>query len=97
MRSARRWLPLLLLAAQSAWGQPAFVEVTPPTNLYFVNPENEDFWVDAVAPADVDGDGDLDLALLGFYVVYNESAEDRLGLTKRVTGVVLPLAVKPRR
>jgi hypothetical protein len=39
---------------------------------------DSDFWINAVAPADVDGDGDLDLAVLGFYVVYHVSAEDIL-------------------
>lgn len=67
-----------LLFAAGAAAQPAFVEVTPPTDPLFVTPADEDFWVNAVAPADVDGDGDLDLAVLGFYVVYNVSATDML-------------------
>ena len=61
-----------VLAAQS------FVEITPTSDPYFNTNENEDFWVNAVAPADYDGDGRIDLAVLGFYVVYNESVEDKL-------------------
>ena len=41
-----------------------------------------DFWINAVSPADVDKDGDLDLAVIGFYVVYNESVEDILVVFK---------------
>jgi hypothetical protein len=44
----------------------------------FVTDAETDFWINAVAPADVDGDGDLDLAVLGFFVVYHESVEDIL-------------------
>ncbi len=58
--------------------QPLFDEITPTDNPYFQTAEPEDFWVNAVAPADVDGDGDLDLAVLGFHVVYDVSVEDRL-------------------
>jgi hypothetical protein len=68
-----------LLLAPAAVAQPSFTEVTPTGGL-FVTGEDEDFWVNAVAPADVDGDGDLDLAAIGFYVVYFVSAEDRLVL-----------------
>jgi len=68
----------LLLIAPALAAQPAFVEVTPSTTPWFVNPDSEDFWVNAVAPADVDGDGHVDLAVLGFYVVYNVSVEDTL-------------------
>ncbi len=74
----RRFLALSLLATAPLAAQPSFVEVTPQTNPYFVTPATDDFWVNAVAPADVDGDGDLDLAVIGFYVVYFESAVDLL-------------------
>lgn len=73
-------LAVLLGVASAATAQTSFLEVTPPADPYFVTPPEEDFWVNAVAPADVDGDGDLDFAAIGFYVVYNVSAEDRLVL-----------------
>jgi PKD repeat protein len=56
-----------------------FTEVTPLDPL-FVTPQDEDFWVAATAPADYDLDGDLDVAVLGFYVVYFQSVEERLVL-----------------
>ncbi len=54
-----------------------FTEVTP-IDTMFVTPQDEDFWVITTAPADFDNDGDLDIAVLGYYVVYNQSVEDRL-------------------
>ncbi|MBZ0266764.1 FG-GAP-like repeat-containing protein [bacterium] len=57
-----------------------FTEVTPIDPL-FVTPQNEDFWVAATAPADYDNnDGDLDVAVIGFYVVYNQSVQEKLVL-----------------
>ncbi len=56
-------------------------EVTPLDPL-FVTPQDEDFWVATAAPADFDSDGDLDIAVLGFYVVYNVSVEEKLVLLR---------------
>jgi photosystem II stability/assembly factor-like uncharacterized protein len=58
-----------------------FTEVTPIDSL-FVTPQDEDFWVITTAPADYDSDGDLDIAVLGYYVVYNESVVDKLILMR---------------
>jgi len=58
-----------------------FTEVTPLDSL-FVTPQDEDFWVITTAPADYDSDGDLDMAVLGYYVVYNESVEYKLILMR---------------
>lgn len=58
-----------------------FTEVTPLDSL-FVTPQDEDFWVITTAPADYDGDNDLDIAVLGYYVVYNQSVEDKLVLLR---------------
>ena len=60
--------------------QPAFTEVSSLTDPLWVTDQTADFWINTVASADVDGDGDLDLAVLGFYVVYFESATKRLVL-----------------
>ena len=54
-----------------------FTEVTPIDSI-FVTPQDEDFWVISTAPADYDSDGDLDIAVLGSYIVYNQGGEERL-------------------
>lgn len=58
-----------------------FTEITPLDPL-FVTPQDEDFYVSAAAPADYDSDGDLDIAVFGYYVVYNVSVVDRLVLMR---------------
>lgn len=59
----------------------AFTEVTPNDPL-FITPADEDFWVNATAPADFDNDGDLDIAVIGYYVIYNVGAEYKLVLMR---------------
>lgn len=73
-------LGALLLSTRLAVAQTSFTEVTPSGLPLWVTSENTDFWVNSVAPADVDGDGDLDLAVIGLFVVYNVSADARLVL-----------------
>jgi hypothetical protein len=84
MRSARTFaiaVAVALLATPAAAVGPAvaappgFSQRTMVGSDLFVTDPNTDFWINAVAPADIDGDGALDLAVIGFYVVYNESAE----------------------
>ncbi|HKZ75799.1 MAG TPA: VCBS repeat-containing protein, partial [Actinomycetota bacterium] len=67
-----------LILAPAAFAQTSFTEVTPTGSSLWVTSADEDFWINAVAPADVDGDGDLDLAVLGFYVVYFGEVTDLL-------------------
>ena len=58
--------------------QPSFTQRTLVGSDLFVTDSETDFWINAVSPADVDGDLDLDLAVIGFFVVYNESVEEIL-------------------
>jgi hypothetical protein len=67
--------------ANSAATFGVFAEVTPPDSL-FVTPPDEDFWVISTAPADYDNDGDLDIVVLGYYVVYNISVDYKLVLMR---------------
>jgi len=59
----------------------AFTEISP-TDSLFITPPDEDFWVIATSSADYDNDGDLDIAVLGYYVVYNIGAVDKLILMR---------------
>ena len=43
-----------------------FTEVSP-LDTVWVTPPEEDFWVITTAPADYDNDGDMDIAVLGYY------------------------------
>jgi hypothetical protein len=81
--SARWALALLALSAgvfvESAGAEIAFTEFALSDSTLNSSPST-DFWIAAAAPADVDSDGDLDLLIAGYYVVYFESVEDRLTL-----------------
>lgn len=67
-----------IVAPTASAAAPAFTQRAMLGSELFATDENTDFWINAVAPADVDGDFDLDLAVIGFYVVYNESVEEIL-------------------
>lgn len=67
-----------VVAGSSGASVPTFTPLAMVGSPLLVTDPETDFWINAVAPADVDADGDLDLAVIGFFVVYNESFEDIL-------------------
>src|SRR6476619_6613394 len=72
------FMVLAIALGSTAVAQTSFTEVSPTSSALWVTNADEDFWISAVAPADVDGDGDVDLAVLGFYVVYFGDVTDML-------------------
>jgi hypothetical protein len=74
-------LPTALSSAASA-DAPVFTQRTMLGSDLFVTDEATDFWINAVAPADVDNDGDLDLAVIGFFVVYFGDVTEMLVIFK---------------
>ena len=80
--NTRRFVPVLVILlglgapATAQIGFTEFALTDPDLNS---SPET-DFWIASAAPADVDADGDLDLLIAGYFVVYFESVEDRLTL-----------------
>jgi hypothetical protein len=72
-------LAALSIAATSARAQLGFTEFAL-TDTTLNSDPSTDFWIASAAPADVDADGDLDLLVAGYYVIYFVSAEDRLVL-----------------
>ncbi|MFN8178891.1 MAG: T9SS type A sorting domain-containing protein [bacterium] len=81
----RAWLPAIAvlaavaLVAAPARAQLGFTEFALTDTTLNSSPDT-DFWIASAAPADVDADGDLDLLVAGYYVVYFGSVEDRLTL-----------------
>ncbi len=79
------WMPIISLALLSVnvlGHAQTFSEISPLADGYFSTTSEDDFWVSSVAPADMDGDGDQDLAVLGYYVVYNVSVDYRLAILR---------------
>jgi hypothetical protein len=72
-------LAAVALTAPSARAQQGFTEFALTDPDLNSSPET-DFWIASAAPADVDADGDLDLLVAGYFVVYFESVEERLTL-----------------
>jgi hypothetical protein len=63
----------LLLAGPAAEAQTAFTEFALTDSTLNSSPAT-DFWISSAAPADVDADGDLDLLVAGYYVVYPDTS-----------------------
>jgi hypothetical protein len=77
-------LSALCVGASPASAQLGFTEFTLADSTLNSSPAT-DFWISSAAPADVDADGDLDLLIAGYYVVYPDtsgtgSVDDRLTL-----------------
>jgi hypothetical protein len=77
-------LAVLCFGALPAAAQLGFTEFSLTDSTLNSSPAT-DFWIASAAPADVDADGDLDLLIAGYYVVYaspgsDGSVEERLTL-----------------
>jgi hypothetical protein len=91
-------LAFICIAATSAQSQLGFTEFAL-TDTTLNSDPSTDFWIASAAPADIDADGDLDLLVAGYYVIYYVSAEDRLilyrndGPVNGTTWALTPIAV----
>lgn len=66
------------VASPASGAQPTFTQRPMVGSDLFVTDENHDFWINSVAPADVDNDLDLDLGVIGFLVEYFGEVEEVL-------------------